>query len=49
MRHVVRRGETLYAIARDRLGDGGRWPEVAAANGGLRPDDLAAGQVLRLP
>lgn len=32
--HVVERGETLWSIADDELGDPTRWPEVFAANRG---------------
>ena len=48
-RHVVRRGETLFSIAANRLGSGGRWREIAAANPGLDPASLAVGATLTLP
>ena len=47
--HTVAPGETLFAIARERLGDGQRWREITAVNPGLNPADLAVGQRLRLP
>ena len=48
--HVVRPGDTLFAIARDQLGSGGRWREIVdanpqvAASGVVRP-----GQIVMLP
>lgn len=48
-RHIVAPGETLFAIARTRLGDEGRWREILAANPGLESPQLKAGQSLNLP
>lgn len=48
-RHTVAPGETLMAIARNRLGDAARWRDIAAANPGLNPSHIAAGQQLHLP
>lgn len=48
-RHTVAPGETLYAIARQHLGDGSRWRDLIDANPGLSPDALAVGQVIRVP
>lgn len=47
--HVVSRGETLSAIARRYLGEGGRWSEIAAANPGVNPNKLQPGQELIIP
>ena len=47
--HVVRSGESLFGIARARLGDGRRWQEIAAVNPGLTPANVRAGQRVRLP
>lgn len=47
--HVVAPGETLYAIARTRLGDEERWRDIMDANPGLRPSELKAGQRLNIP
>lgn len=48
-RHVVAHGETLFAIARVRLGNEGRWRDILAANPGLEASQLKAGQTIALP
>lgn len=47
--HIVAPGETLYAIARRRLGDEERWRDIMDANPGLRPSEIKAGQRLNMP
>ena len=49
--HVVREGETLSTLARQYLGDGERWPEIAQANQGriLDPNLIPTGVELRIP
>ena len=50
--HVVRRGESLWTIAKKHLGDGARYPELARLNRHLVGDDpgfLKVGWTLRLP
>ncbi|MDA1265767.1 MAG: LysM peptidoglycan-binding domain-containing protein [Planctomycetota bacterium] len=48
--HVVQMNESLERIARARLGDAQRWPEIAAINGIDGPNYLIrVGQSLRLP
>jgi LysM repeat protein len=49
--YTVRRGDSLWAIARDHLGDGERWPEIVDLNPALasHPDLIYAGTVLVLP
>ena len=48
-KHLIAPGETLMAIARDRLGDAARWRDIVAANPGLNPSQIMAGQELKLP
>lgn len=48
-RHVVRRDETLYAIASRFYGAGERWPEIARANDIRRPSDLRVGRAIVVP
>ena len=54
---IVERGDTLWEIAQDRLGDGYRYPEIAAASGHVQadgdrltdPDLIRPGWTLRVP
>jgi LysM repeat protein len=46
----VRKGDTLWALAKANLGHSSAWPCLAAANPGLaNPDRIFAGQELHLP
>ncbi len=47
--HVVKRGETLYSIARQSYGDGKQWQKIASANPGVTPSTLKVGQTLIIP
>ena len=47
--HVVRRGETLFAIARAEYGTGKQWRRLAAANPTAAAGDLRVGQRLVVP
>lgn len=50
--HTVKRGETLWKIANQHLGDGARWREIFGINNavlGDRPDFILPGTVLRVP
>lgn len=47
--HVVQPGETLDSIAKTRLGDGAQAQELAKANPSVDWDQLAPGQIIRLP
>ena len=47
--YTVKRGDTLYKIARERYGDGKAWNKIAAANPGLSPSTLKVGQKIVLP
>lgn len=50
-RYVVKRADSLFSIAERFLGDGRRWPELAAENQGLLKGSriLHVGMALRLP
>ncbi|CAI9419277.1 LysM peptidoglycan-binding domain-containing protein [Nocardioides sp. T2.26MG-1] len=51
-RYTVKRGDSLWRIAEDRLGDGTRYVEIVALNEAVldgRPDFLLPGTVLRVP
>ena len=47
--YTVKKGDTLYSIARNRYGDGKQWQRIAAANPGLRPESLKVGQTITIP
>lgn len=47
--YTVRSGENLITIARTKLGDAGRWPELAKLNDLRDPRAVKAGAVIRLP
>ena len=40
--------QTLWEICKKQLGDGSRWAEIAALNGIKNPNNIDAGQVIRL-
>jgi 5'-nucleotidase len=47
--YTVKRGDTLYSIARAHYGDGKQYKKILAANPGLSPTHMKVGQVLSLP
>ncbi|MFE0133617.1 N-acetylmuramoyl-L-alanine amidase [Streptomyces sp. NPDC059037] len=47
--YTVRKDDTLSAIAKAKLGDANRWPEIAELNTLKNPDDIRVGQKLKLP
>jgi 5'-nucleotidase len=47
--YTVRKGDTLYGIARNKYGDGKQWTRIASANPGLRPETLKVGQQIMVP
>lgn len=47
--YVVKAGDTLTKIARAKLGDEKRWPEIVAANPTVNKNTLKPGTKLRLP
>lgn len=46
--YTVQRGDTLTKIARSVLGPSGSPEEIVASNPGIRPDELAVGQQIRI-
>ena len=51
-RYTVKRGDSLWKIAEERLGDGTRYVELVALNEAVldgRPDFLLPGTVLKVP
>jgi 5'-nucleotidase len=47
--YTVKKGDTLYGIARSHYGDGKQWQKIASANPGLSPTSLKVGQTITLP
>ena len=47
--YKVKKGDTLYHIARAEYGDGKKWNLIASANPGLSPQTLRAGQTIVIP
>jgi LysM repeat protein len=47
--HTVAAGDTLFNIAKQYLGDGNRYTELAASNNIANPDHIEVGQVITIP
>ncbi len=47
--HVIRKGESLWGIAEEYLGDGSLWVEIVALNPDLELGALKAGETLAIP
>ena len=47
--YTVRRGDTLWSIARRHYGSGQRWQDIVTANPGLVPEKMRIGQQITLP
>ena len=47
--YTIKKGDTLWSIAKKYLGDGQRWRDIVAANPGLVPAKLRVGQKITLP
>jgi 5'-nucleotidase len=47
--YQVKKGDTLFGIARTHYGDGKQWQRIANANPGLTPANLKAGSMIAIP
>jgi 5'-nucleotidase len=47
--YVVRKGDTLWAIAQKQYGDGKQYKKIVAANPNIKGDRVLAGQKIVLP
>ncbi len=47
--YSVKKGDTLWSIAKKVYGDGQRWKDIVKANPGLDPQKLYVGQKLNMP
>jgi nucleoid-associated protein YgaU len=48
-KHTVKKGETLFSIAKVSYGSGKLWKKIVAANPGVTPAKLKVGQVIVVP
>ena len=48
-KYTVQKGDTLWKISTSQYGDGKQWQRIAAANPGLSPETLKAGQTITIP
>ena len=47
--YTVKKGDTLYGIAKSRYGSGKEYTKIVAANPGLSPQTLKVGQTITIP
>ena len=47
--YVVKKGDTMFSIAKQAYGNGNQWQKIAQANPGLTPATLKAGRTITLP
>ena len=47
--YTVKKGDTLFSIAKTAYGNGNQWQRIASANPGLSPTTLKVGQTIVLP
>jgi len=48
-KYKVKKGDTLYRIAKIQYGDGKKWTQIASANPGVTPKSLKVGQMIVVP
>ncbi len=47
--YTVKKGDTLYSMAKNQLGNGQRWRDIITLNPGLDPAALKIGSTLLIP
>ena len=47
--YTVKKGDTLYSIAKSRYGNGNQYARIVSANPGLSPERLKVGQTIAIP
>jgi nucleoid-associated protein YgaU len=47
--YTVKKGDTLYSIAKARYGNGNQYARIVSANPGLTPERLKVGQTIAIP
>jgi nucleoid-associated protein YgaU len=48
-KYKVQKGDTLYSLAKSHYGSGKQFTKIVAANPGLSPETLKAGQTITIP
>ena len=46
--YIVKKGDSLWKIAQQQMGDGTKWPQIQSLNG-LKGTTIHPGQILRIP
>lgn len=47
--YTIKKGDTLYSIAKNRYGNGNQYTKIVSANPGLDPSKLKVGQTIVIP
>ena len=47
--YTIKKGDTLFSIAKNQMGSGRDWQKLAAANPGIDPHKLKVGQTVTIP
>lgn len=47
--YTIKKGDTLYSIAKSRYGNGNQYTKIVSANPGLDPTKLRVGQTITIP
>jgi len=47
--YTVKKGDTLFSIAKNQMGSGRDWQKLVSANPGLDPHKLKVGQTITIP
>ena len=47
--YTVKKGDTLFSIAKNAYGNGNQWQRIAQANPGLSPSTLKVGKTIVIP
>lgn len=48
-KYTIKKGDTLFSIAKTNYGSGRDWQKIASANPGLEPSKLKVGQQIVIP
>ncbi len=48
-KYIVKKGDTLFSIAKTNYGSGKEWQKIASANPGIEPSKLRVGQQIVIP